>query len=595
MTALRALSGPLTVQLARSAPSLAAVVAAGLLLSALPLGCGATRPARAPSAPAPMGVEAPVAAAPPEAPASAPARDRFAVASENATATRLAMAMLERGGSAVDAAIAGMLGMGVTQPVSSGLGGGGFALVWDAKARKASALDFREAAPMGLVAADFLKRPPPEKKRGAMTGVPGELAGLAELHARWGRVAFTEVVRGAAEAAETGFPVSAHLARALRWNETWVLATPRYRIFHPAGSLLSAGESAKNPALAATLRRIAAEGRAAFYEGTIASDILATARGAGSPMTAADLVRYRVFERTPLTTTWEGNEVLTMPPPSAGGVMLLEALHMHAKADLVELGYGSGAYLHLLAETFRGAVADRVHLLGDPDFVKMDVAGLVAPARMRERRARIRLDATNRAESFPMNEAGTSHLVVVDEQGDVVSITSTVNNMFGARLVTEGGFVLNDELDDFTRDKVARLFGLRRGPNAPRGGARPASSMTPTIVLRGGRPVLALGGSGGARIATGVTQVLLARLAFGRPVAQAVVDARVETPATGGLLVDAALPIDVAQDLQKRGEVVDATRPNYSAVQAISIEETGDARALRPASDPRKGGTAEVR
>jgi gamma-glutamyltranspeptidase/glutathione hydrolase len=522
---------------------------------------------------------------------------RFAVAAESATAARVAREVLLRGGSAADAAIAGVLTSGVTHPVSSGLGGGGFAVVWDAKSRKISVLDFRETAPMGLKPGDYQKRDRlPENKRGVMFGVPGEVAGLSELHARFGRLAFGDDVRAAAEVAENGFPLSAHQARALRWVEPWVLRTPRFSMFAPAGALLGAKETVKNPALAATLRRLAAEGKAAFYQGAIAADILETARSAGSRITARELEEYRVVERAPLHTAWEGYEVFTMPPESAGGVMMLETLHMHPRAELAALGAGSGAYLHLLAETFRGAVSDRVRAIGDPAFVRTDVGALVSPARMRARRARISLTATTPAERFTLEDSGTTHLVVVDEQGTVVSITSTVNNMFGSRLVTRGGFVLNDQLDDFTTQPLERRFGIRPGfgPNSPRGGARPASSMTPTIVLKDGAPVLALGGSGGLRIPTATTQVLLAGLVFGRRMADAVADPRIDTPPTGGLTLDVSASAAVIADLSQRGEVVEATKPNYSAVQAIGIGVKDGARFLDPGADPRKGGAAIV-
>lgn len=603
------------MNVARALSPLAATAALGLLLAAFPAGCGASprnappTPAEAPREAAPARAPAPAAeaaaagqpgqagqAAPaPSAAAPAPARHKYGAATENPTATRVVMDTLARGGNAVDAAIAGLLAVGVAQPVSSGIGGGGFAVVWDAKAKKTTILDFREAAPAGIRPGDYDPRPVPDRKRGALVGVPGEVAGIAEMHARWGKLAFADVVRGAADLADKGFPLSAHMARALSWNEKWVAGTPRYGLFHPAGALAKAGETIKNPALAATLRRIGAEGKAAFYQGAIAADLLATAREGGSRMVASDLDSYKVIEREPLRTTWEGHEVVTMPPPSAGGMMLLEALHMHSKADLAAHGYGTGAYLHLVAETVRGAVADRVHHMGDPAFVKVDVAKLVDPARMKARRARIRMDATTPAESFPVTEAGTSHLVVIDAEGNLVSATSTVNNMFGAQLVAAGGFVLNDELNDFTPDKLARRFGVTRGPNAPRGGARPVSSMTPTIVFKGDRPVLALGGSGGFRIATGVTQVTLAHLVFDRPVAQAVADPRLEAPPTGGLFLDPATPPEVLADLQKRGEVVDTTKPNFSAIQALSVEySAGGGRVIRTAADPRKGGAGEV-
>jgi gamma-glutamyltranspeptidase/glutathione hydrolase len=583
---------------------LTALSALAVLIAAFPTGCVEAVPPVAPvaSATPPPAVSSPPLLdfnAPPIAPIAptTPKPHRFAVASENAMASRIAMDVLEKGGSAADAAVAGVLAVGVTQPVSSGLGGGGFAVIWDAASKNVTVLDFREVAPIGLHPNDFVERDRlPEKKRAAMFGVPGEVAGLTEIHSRWGKLPLAEVVRGAADAAENGFPVSAHLARALKWNEAWVLKTPRYAgIFAPSGALAAPRATIKNPALAATLRRIAAEGRSAFYDGTIAKDILQTASSAGSRITPAELSRYRVVERAALHTAWEGYDVFTMPPPSAGGLLMLETLHMHTRADLAGLGYASGAYHHLLAETFRGAIADRLHTIGDPAFVKVDVDALASPARMAARRAKIRMDTTTPAEKFAMPESGTSHLVVVDAQGNVVSITSTVNNMFGCKAATASGFVLNDELDDFTRDAISKRFGMAgKDPNAPHGGARPASSMTPTIVLQAGAPVFALGGSGGMRIPTGTTQVLLARLIFGRSPQDAVTDPRIETPPTGGLLIDATAPADEVIDLQKRGEVVDTTKPNYSAVQALSIGLKDGVRTLEAGADPRKGGSAIV-
>ena len=580
--------------------TLTALSALALLVSAFPAGCGeAVAPVTPVASIAPRVVPPLPDVAPPDTatPAPAPKPHRFAVASENATASRIAMDILEKGGSAADAAVAGVLAVGVTQPVSSGLGGGGFAVIWDAAAKNITVLDFREVAPIGLHPGDFLERDRlPAKKRGAMFGVPGEVAGLTEIHHRWGKLPLADVVRGAADAAERGFPLSAHLARALKWNEAWVLKTPRYAgIFAPSGVLAAPRSTIKNPALAATLRRIAAEGKAAFYEGAIANDILQTAHAVGSRITPAELSRYRVVERAALHTAWEGYDVFTMPPPSAGGLLMLETLHMHRLADLASLGYASGAYHHLLAETFRGAIADRLRTLGDPAFVKVDLDALASPARMAERRAKIRMDTTTPAEKFALSESGTSHLVVVDDQGNVVSITSTVNNMFGCKAETAGGFVLNDELDDFTRDAISKRFGMSgKDPNAPHGGARPVSSMTPTIVMQNGAAVFALGGSGGMRIPTGTTQVLLARLIFGRSPQDAVSDPRIETPPTGGLLLDATAAPDEVIDLQKRGEVVDTTKPNFSAVQAIAVSQKNGTRTLEAGADPRKGGSAIV-
>jgi gamma-glutamyltranspeptidase/glutathione hydrolase len=506
------------------------------------------------------------------------------------------MEILHHGGCAVDAAVAAVLTMGIVQPVSSGFGGGGFALVWDAKTKTVTALDFRETAPSGVRMRDYATRDKElgPKKRGLMTGVPGEAAGLAELHKRWGRLAFAEVVRPAESIADKGFAVSPHMARALVWNERWLETATKYPFFRPEGKLLSSGAIAKNPALAATLRRFASEGARAFYEGAIATDIVETARNGGSRMTGDDLKHYRVAERAPIRVGWEGYEIAAMAPPSAGSLTVLETLRMHTKADLARLGYGTGAYDHVLAETFRGATADRVRSVGDPDFVRTDVNKLIDAARMKARRQQISLDATTPSEKFGLVESGTSHVVVADAEGDVVTITSTINDMFGAKLVTAAGFPLNDSLEDFTDPKTEARFGIMRGPNSTRAGARPVSSMTPVIVFKDGAPALALGGSGGLRIPTAVTQVLLARLAFDRPLELAVADPRIDPPPTGGLFLDPGTPEDLLADLRKRGEVVDETKPNYSAVQGIALVDPSGSRALSAAADPRKGGSALV-
>ncbi len=591
-----------SVNLSRVLPSALALTGAALLVAGSPLACSSTPPPDGPENPAPS-ASAPAASATATASATAgaaavappaPKAHRYAVAAENATAVKLAMEVLEKGGSAVDGAIAALLGIGVAQPVSAGIGGGGFAVVYDAKTKKVTVIDFRETAPAATKASDYSKRPPDDDKRGVLVGVPGEIAGLYEMHRRWGKLAFADDVRGAADAAEKGYPLSQHLARALKWSEAWVKKTPRFGFYLANDALRPAGDTLVNTALAGTLRRIAAEGQASFYEGAIAKDILDTARAAGSRLTEADLKGYKVVEREPLHASWEGYDVYTMPPPSAGGLMIMETLAMHSKADLNTAGWGTGAYYHLLAETFKGAVADRVRAVGDPAFVKTDVSKLWDAARMKARRARIKMDSTLPAEKFPIDEAGTSHVVVTDAEGNVVSVTSTVNNMFGARLVTAGGFVLNDELNDFTTEKTAQQYGVKNGPNKPRPGARPGSSMTPTIVMKGDKAVLALGGSGGTRIATGCSQVLLAVLAFGRSSSQAVADPRIETPSAGGLLADAAIPADVIEDLRKRGQVVDSSKPNFSAVQAMSIGEKDGVRFIEPAGDPRKGGEGKV-
>ncbi|MCC6522006.1 MAG: gamma-glutamyltransferase [Polyangiaceae bacterium] len=576
-------------RIAGLAGSLAIAVALGLWA------CGPGGLGRGPDGPPAGGASASAGASAATTSAPAPGPEargpRLAVATENATAAEVALAVLREGGSAADAAIAAVLVDGVVQPVSSGLGGGGFALYWDAAAKRATVLDFREVGPRDLRPSDFDARPPKEERRGVMVGVPGEVAGLFELHRRFGTRPFAELARPAAELARQGFRLDPHLARTLGPNEAWVKATPRYAaVFAPAGSLLAKGELTRNEALGRSLEKLAAEGRAAFYEGDLARDVVATANAAGGRLALEDLASYAVVEREPLHAVWEGKDVYTMPPPSAGGLLLLETLAMHGRADVARLGYGTGRYQHVLAETFRGAIADRMRFVGDPAFVKVDVAALTAPERMRARRAAISETATREADRFPLAESGTNHLVVVDAAGNVASLTSTVNDAFGARLVTAGGFPLNDELDDFARQAAEERFG-KPGVNLPRPGARPVSSMTPTLVVADGRPLLALGGSGGTRIATGVAQVVLAVLAFDRTAAEAVADPRIEVPPMGGLVLEEATPDALAEDLRQRGETV-AKKPNTSAIQLVVLG--AGPRRVEAAGDPRKFGAGLV-
>jgi gamma-glutamyltranspeptidase/glutathione hydrolase len=554
-----------------------------------------------------------------EPPSAAPYRDRFAVATENGMATRVGMDALRSGANAVDTAIAIAFTLGVVQPASSGIGGGGFALVWDASKRKVTALDFRESAPGGLDPAilEYRPKPPIETGRGAMIGVPGEVAGLAELHRRFGRRSFAENVAPAVAIAQNGYAASDHLARlAVAYHAQINWSSQLRTLFKPTGWAVGTGRHIVNRDLARTLARIGAEGPKAFYEGNVAEEMVRAARGTGGFLSMQDLRAYRPIEREPLKVAWEGRTVYTMPPPSAGGLLLAETLGMFGKADLEPLGLGTGAYDHLLAETFRGAIVDRMRAIGDPAIVDTDVSTLMEKMRLLDRRAQIALDRTRPAAKFSLTEHGTTHFVVVDPQGNVVSLTTTINDAFGSMVSTETtGVVLNNELDDFTTKAVTDILTTGasptesvvpetstavQGPNEPRPFARPTSSMTPTIAFQDGQPVLAVGGSGGLRIATGVTQAFLARTVFQVPVEQCVTMGRLHTPADEGppqlpvIELDEDAPDSLVQDLKSRGEVVRLV-PNYSAVQMIAIDRgPGGAVQISAASDPRKGGVARV-
>jgi gamma-glutamyltranspeptidase / glutathione hydrolase len=290
-------------------------------------------------------------------------------------------------------------------------------------------------------------------------------------------------------------------------------------------------------------------------------------------------------------------EIVTMPPPSGGGVMLLETFGSFSRAELAQMSPERADTVHTLAELFRGAIADRFRAVGDPDRTPVDAAPLLASARLAARRASIRPRETRPPSAFSAAEDhGTSHVVVVDGEGNVASVTSTVNNPFGSKLVAEGpGILLNDELDDFTRRTAGNVLGLKDPPGAGKPGARPPSSMCPTIVLHGDEPVLALGGSGGMRIATSVTLVALAILGRGMAPSPAVRAPRFHVRFDGALVLEKdGLPPAERADLASRGESL-VEEENLSAVQVISRERRGSDVVLEPAADPRKFGLAEAR
>jgi gamma-glutamyltranspeptidase/glutathione hydrolase len=515
------------------------------------------------------------------------------VASENATAVEVARQVLERGGSAVDATIAGTLVGCAAHAGSCGLGGGGVALVWDPKAKQAAAIDFREAAPHGLKRADHLGKATPKDKRGVMVGVPGLVAGLVELHAHGGRLSFADDVNAAADAIERGLPVSPYMAQALSWNAKWVAEDPHARAaFGGEGDPESrVGDKLRAPALVAALRSIAKGGRGAFYGGELAADVVATAREEKSRLIPADLSGYRAIVREPLSVEWLGSTLFAPPPPAAGGFVALEVVGTLTRTDLAS-EWGSGAFVHLAAEATRAANQDRLQLVGDPAFTKADVEPLLAPDVLAARRAKLRPDATTMPKASSIADGGSFHFAVVDEGGMAVSLTATLSSMFGSKLVTKSGFALNDALTEFTMDDYGQRIASR-GPNFPRGGARPASNLAPVIVVRDGAPVLVLGGSGGLRIPTAVAQVLLASQGMGRPIADAVAAPRFFVTAGGALKLDDALAA-AAPDLVARGEVIEDAGPSFGAVTAIAIREEAGRRVLEPVFDPRRGGAITV-
>jgi gamma-glutamyltranspeptidase/glutathione hydrolase len=517
----------------------------------------------------------------------------FAVASESSAATKEAARLLAAGGNAFDAAVVATLIAGFTNPQSSGLGGGGFALVWSASERHAYAFDFRETAPAAIDASALDKRPVPPEKRGQSVGVPGEVAGLFDMHQRFGKQKWKDVVARAARLAELGFLTEPHTASLLAGQAQGLIAqSPTFRsVYLPSGKPAVAGQKLRASKLAKTLTRIGAGGRSAFYEGPVASDIVKAVQAAGGALSLDDLKNYRVVSREPLRVEWAGKQIVTMPPPSAGGLLLAETLALFSPRELTAMNDAPAKRLHLLAEAMRGAIADRARYFADPAFVSVDVAGLLAPRRLARRKARLAEDRTHTQPRFGLEDAGTHHLVTADGDGNWVSLTTTVNEGFGAKVVAEqSGILLNNELTDFATPDSVAVFGMTESPNRVRAGARPVSSMAPTLVLENGAPTAALGGSGGLTIAPNVTQVLLNRVAYGMTAAEAVAAPRfyVPPPKSGQTLtLEAALAKPYGADLEARGELL-LSRDWKNAVQLI----TREGQTLDAASDPRKQGSA---
>jgi len=533
--------------------------------------------------------------------------ETLAVATDNGDATEAALATLAAGGNAVDAAVTAALTMGVVSPVSSGLGGGGFALVYSAADHKATVIDFRETAPARIIVDELVARSQRKgdaapEKRGVAVGVPGEPAGLEWLVQHYGRRTLAEDAARPANLAQHGFIVSHYLGESIASSVTRIgVSSELSATLLPRGVPLGYRARVARPDLAETIRRFGAEGAKLFYEGAVGAKMVLAVRAAGGTLEASDLAGYRVKEREPLEQTVGGRTIVTMPAPSAGGLMLLEALQMFGatpESPLHALGFGSSAYLHMLAESMRGAIADRVRIAGDPDFdatVRAAYDRALEPGQIAARRARIQANRTHPAPAFRSREQGTTSILVADAAGNVVSLTTTINAPFGAQLVaSDTGVLMNDELDDFSSPQDTVGFGVvGLGPNRSRPGVRPVSSMTPTLVFEGGVPILAAGGSGGGRIATGVTQVTLARLVFGLDPSACVSSPRIHVAgAAPELTVEGDVPEDVRAGLRSRGEILKDEKYPHASMQLLAWDRSGAHVRLLAATDPRKGGLA---
>lgn len=541
-----------------------------------------------------------------DTPAASPEPVRLesgAVAADMPGAQAVGEAVLAEGGSAVDAAIATVLALGVENPSSSGIGGGGFAVVWDAKSGRAYALDFRERAPSGADAARY-RTPdgtvdPQRSLMGCLAaGVPGEVAGLEALHGRFGRLAWDRLVDPARSMAADGWTASPYLARATGIQRDGLASDHALaaRYLDPQGRPIEAGARLRDPELAGTLERIRDEGADGFYRGEVAASIEAACRHVDGAIRTADLAAYRPVWRRPVIASWRGIDLLSVPPPSSGGGVIVEVLNIlepFGEFDRFGRAGGDAALSHhVLVESLKHGFADRATSYGDPDHVDVPLDELTSPVYAERLRRGIDADRTRPSWAYGRpgggirNDAGTSHVSVVDADGNAVAITSSVNELFGSLVrAPRSGVLLNNTMDDFSLDDAPNVYGLvgsKRNRIAP--GRRPVSSMAPLIALQHGQVRLAAGGSGGPRIISATLQTALGVLAEGLTVEEALEAPRVHHQwMPEKVFVEPGVDPRVIEGLRARGHVVEET-PIIAAVQAVEVRE---GRAV-PAVDPRK-------
>ena len=470
------------------------------------------------------------------------------VVSVQGLASQAGVDILRQGGNAVDAAVAVGFALAVVHPQAGNIGGGGFMLVRMGDGA-AHFIDYREKAPANASRDMYLdaqgKVIPDASTIGYKSiGVPGSVAGMVYAEKKYGKLKLAQVMAPAIRLAREGFPLS--WAEADEMRDPVLARFPASRqIFQRDGNYYRAGEIFRQPELAATLEKIAAHADD-FYHGEMARQIAAAVQQGGGLITAQDLANYQVKDRQPVRGTYRGYEIISAPPPSSGGIALIEALNILEGYDLGALGSRSAESIHLTVEAFRRAFYDRAEFLGDPDFAKIPVAQLLdkkygvawrasldphhaSDSRQLKRPAEfhgLERYAAQHPQPFAVREPQhTTHYSVVDAQGDAVSVTTTLNDSFGSHVTVAGlGFLLNDEMDDFTsKPGVPNMYGLIQSPNnaiAPE--KRPLSAMTPTIVLRNGRLFLVLGSPGGPRIITTVANILMGVVDYGMNLQEAV-------------------------------------------------------------------------
>ncbi len=529
--------------------------------------------------------------------------DSVMVVSANPLATQVGVEVLRDGGNAADAAVAVAFALAVVEPYSSGIGGGGFVVLFDAGSGTVRTVDCRETAPAAAHRDMYLRGgevdPRLSLTGGLAVGVPGLVRGLWELHQQAGCLSWQRLLAPAVAMAADGFSVYPMLHENIA-DEAERFNKAARAVLMPGGSLPPVGTLLRQTDLAATLAAIADEGPDPFYTGAIAEAIVRTIDGAGGLLSHTDFVDYQVKWREPIAGSYRGLTVYSMPPPSSGGVHLVEMLNILEGFDLGTLGFGSAAATHLLVEAMKFAYADRSRFLGDADFVAVPVARLTSRDYADQLRQRIRADralptdAVTGVEVVPEESDQTTHLSVIDAAGNAVAATLTINIGFGSGLMAAGtGVILNDEMDDFAAAPgVPNYFGLIGSEaNAIAPGKRPLSSMTPTIVVEDGRVCMVTGTPGGSKIITTTLQTIINVFDHGMDVQQALNAPRIHHQWYPRHVYFEAFGMspDTQALLTARGHSLQRRSPICNAQAIVVDTQTG----LRyGASDPRGCGSA---
>lgn len=528
------------------------------------------------------------------------------VASQETLASRTGIEILKQGGNAVDAAVAVAFSLAVTLPRAGNIGGGGFMLVHLAKENKTIAIDYREMAPSEAKKDIFLDENGDavaklSREHGLAVGVPGTVMGMSLALEKYGTMTMAQVTAPAIKMAQEGISVTPDLAVSLAGLKRRMSQWPSTAaIFYKAdGSDYQVDDILKQPELAHSLQLIAEKGTKGFYEGETAEKLVKAVQDAGGIMTLADLQHYKAVEREPVRGQYRGYEVVSMPPPSSGGVHIIEMLNVLQQFPIDQFGHNTAQTIHVMAETMKHAYADRSEYLGDPDFYKVPVKQLTNKDYAQKIASQIALNKTTPSTEIkpgnlaPYESDQTTHFSVVDKWGNAVSNTYTLNFSYGSGLVAKGtGILLNNEMDDFSaKPGTPNGYGLVGGDaNAVEGNKRPLSSMSPTIVMKDGKPFLVTGSPGGSRIITTTLQIIMNVVDHGLNIAEASNAARVHHQwLPDELRVETSLNRDTISLLEAKGHKV-KVQSAMGSTQSIMVTEQG----IFGATDPRHSGSEAV-